>query len=78
MQDDVDQGQPKELAERRIPRHKTKEKIGVDEGFVKGAEEEVSQSPDPRLSGASAAEPSRIRSAREHRKALLRKRKLRD
>jgi hypothetical protein len=47
MQDDVDQGQPKELAERRIPRHKTKEKIGVDEGFVKGVEEEVSQSQDP-------------------------------
>ena len=73
------QGQPKELAERRFPRHKTKEKIGVDEGFVTGVEEEkeVSQSPHPRPSGAFAAEPSRMSSAREHRKALIRKRKLR-
>ncbi len=56
MRDQVDQGQPKELAERRLPRHKTKEKIGVDEGFVKGVEEqEVSQSPHLRPSGASTA-----------------------
>ncbi len=72
MQDDVDQGQQKELAERRLPRHKTKEKIEVDEGFVKGVEEEeVSQSPHPKPSGASTPEPSRMSSAREHRKALI-------
>jgi len=54
-------GQPKELPERRLPRHKTMEKIGLDEGFVKGVEEEeVSPSPHPRPPGASTAEPSRI------------------
>jgi hypothetical protein len=57
--------QPKELPERRLPRHKTMEKIGVDEGFVKGVEEEeVSPSPHPRPPGASTAEPSRMVSAR--------------
>ena len=65
MRDQVDQGQPKELAERRLPRHKTKEKIGVDEGFVKRIEEEVSQYPHLRPSGASTPEPIRMSSARE-------------
>ena len=61
MQDRVDQGEPKERPERRLPRHKTKDKIGFDEGFVKGVEEEeVSPSRHPRPPGASTAEPSRI------------------
>jgi hypothetical protein len=79
MQDPTGQGQPKERRERPLPRYKTKEKIGVDEGFVKGVgEENVLSSPHARPPDASAAEPSRIRSARERRKALIRKRKLRD
>ncbi len=55
----------KEGPERRLPQHKIREKIGVDEGFVK----KVSSAP---------ADPSRMRSARERRKALIRKRKLLD
>ena len=79
MPDHVHQGQPKERPERRLPRHKTKEKIGVDEGFVKGVgEEQVSPSPHPRSPNAPASGPSRIGSARERRKALMRKRKLGD
>jgi hypothetical protein len=79
MQDHEDRGQPKERPERHFPRHKTKEKIGVDEGFVKDVgEENVSPSPHPRPPRATADEPSRMRSARERRKALIRKRKIRD
>jgi hypothetical protein len=79
MQDSTDQGEPKERPERPLPRHKTKEKIGVDEGIVKGVTEEtVTPSPHPRSPRVIADEPSRIESARERRKALIRKRKLRD
>jgi len=77
MQDPADQGQVKERPERPLPKHKTKEKIGVDEGFIKSVGEEmVTPSPHPR--SPHAAEPSRTRSARERRKALIRKRKLPD
>jgi hypothetical protein len=77
MQDPVDLGQVKEGPERALPRYKFKEKIEIGEGFVEGVGGEkvpFSSPSEPR----SSAEPSRIKSARERRKALIRKRRLLD
>jgi hypothetical protein len=79
MQDPADLGQVKERHERPLPQHKSKEKIGIDEGFVKGVGEETVPEPQPpRPNSPHVSEPSRIKSARERRKALIRKRKLLD
>jgi hypothetical protein len=76
MEDGADVGQPKERPERSLPRHKTKEKIEVDEGFVKGVEENKMPSWAPRPPTCPFTDPSRIRMVREHRRALIRKHKL--
>jgi hypothetical protein len=78
MQDPADLGQVKERPERPLPPHKSKEKIRIDERFVKGVgEERVPPSSHPGSPRASA-EPSRIKSARERKKTLIRKRRLLD
>jgi len=76
MQDRVDWNQAKEGPERRLPQNKTAEKIELNEGFVKSVREEgMRSSPQPKFSSAPA-DPSRITSARQRRRALIRKRKL--
>lgn len=78
MGDRGNQSQAQEGRERRLPQHKTREKIEVDEGFVKSVGEEgMRSSPHPKSSSAPA-DPSRMRSVRQRRKTLIRKRKLLD
>jgi hypothetical protein len=73
----TDQGGTKEWPERPLPKRKITEKIEIEE-FVENLEEE--RIPLPSGSGPPhmPVGPNRLGSARERRKALIQKSKLRD
>jgi carbamoylphosphate synthase small subunit len=66
----------RETEERRCPRDKTIEQLGLDEEFVRGVREEQLPSPSGQHPPETFAGPSRIKLARDRFKALIRDRKL--
>ena len=66
----------RETEERRRPRNKTSEKIGLNERFVRDVREEQLPSPSGQHPPGTFTEPSRIKLARDRFKALIRDRKL--
>lgn len=68
----------RETEERNRPRNKTIERIGLDDGFVRGVREERLPPPSPpdRHPPGTFTGPSRIKLVRGRFKALIRDRKL--